>query len=114
MPPPMHTPATTRRRRPSVPPLIVCNAMYDETMANAIDTKVMRALYGTGIGRLNASMPTKCIDQMPTPMATAPPSSHSLCADPLPEAATRVAMSRATYDAMTATTYDSATIQSLY
>jgi hypothetical protein len=34
------------------------------------------------IGSENASMPTKCMDQMPAPMAKAPPSSHRRAARP--------------------------------
>ncbi len=29
------------------------------------------------MGSLNAIIPMKCIDQMPTPIVTAPPASHS-------------------------------------
>jgi hypothetical protein len=57
-------------------------------------------------------MPMKCIDQMPRPMANAPPSSHEAAAAPA-EAVMRDARSSAVYDARIATNNDSATTQLL-
>jgi len=55
-------------------------------------------------------MPTKCMDQMPVPMARAPHPSHSSARRALPmAAATREAMSSATNDATTAVATDSNT-----
>ena len=62
------------------------------------------------MGSENASMPTKCMAQMPVPIASAPQASHSAVRTGDPVAATtRVAMSSATNEAITAVTMDSAT-----
>ena len=62
------------------------------------------------MGSENASMPTKCMAQMPVPIASAPQASHSAERTGDPAAATtRVAMSSATNEAITAVTMDSAT-----
>jgi hypothetical protein len=62
------------------------------------------------IGSEKASMPTKCIDQMPQPMATAPPVSHSLAGRWL-ALDTREDRLSAVYETKTATTTESATSQ---
>lgn len=46
------------------------------------------------MGRLKASMPTKCMDQMPRPMAQAPPNSQKRAAAPRADV-TRLAMPKA-------------------
>ncbi len=53
-------------------------------------------------------MPMKCIDQMPNPIATAPPSNHQRATLPC-AVASRPAMSNAVYDASTATTIEKPT-----
>ncbi|SIK72394.1 Uncharacterised protein [Mycobacteroides abscessus subsp. abscessus] len=53
-------------------------------------------------------MPMKCMDQMPRPMASAPPVSHTLRATPV-VARTRLAIPSAVYDARMATQIDSTT-----
>ncbi len=58
-------------------------------------------------------MPTKCIDQMPVPMATAPASSQPVAAPRWREADTRAAMSSAVNEASTATRTDSTTSNGL-
>ncbi len=45
-------------------------------MATASEATVVCKSYDIAIGSLNASMPTKCIDQMPVPIAMAPPASQ--------------------------------------
>ena len=60
------------------------------------------------MGRLNASIPRKCIDQMPTPIEKAPPTSHARALFPL-DAVMRVVRSSAVYDASMATSIDTAT-----
>ncbi|KAG1467096.1 hypothetical protein G6F57_013154 [Rhizopus arrhizus] len=66
------------------------------------------------MGRLKASMPMKCIDQMPRPMAKPPPSRHHQAA-PLPGAVTvRPAIASAVYEAITATSNEIATSHGLY
>ncbi len=57
-------------------------------------------------------MPMKCIDQMPMPMATAPPSSHRR-PPPRPASATRAASLSAVYETTIATRMESATSQGL-
>ena len=63
-----------------------------------------------GIGRLKASIPMKCMDQMPMPIENAPPISQSWAERPL-EAVMRVARSSAVYDAKIATMIESSTSQ---
>ena len=60
------------RRRP----LVICRENPDVMIAIASDTRVVGTLYASGIGNEKASMPMKCMDQMPTPMATAPIPTH--------------------------------------
>ncbi|VWB34784.1 hypothetical protein BSE24067_01518 [Burkholderia seminalis] len=51
-------------------------------MAISSDSNVMAGSYPTGIGNAKASMPTKCIDQMPVPITQAAPTSHQCAARP--------------------------------
>ena len=57
-------------------------------------------------------MPMKCIDQMPMPIAKAPPRSQETAAAPV-EAVRREARSSAVYEASTATRNESSTTQVL-
>ncbi|MNS84465.1 hypothetical protein D3C72_1182940 [compost metagenome] len=66
-----------------------------------------------GMGRVNASMPTKCMDQMPMPMANAPPASQYFAAGSPLAALTRLAMPSAVYDARMATPRDTRTSEGL-
>src|SRR6185369_7693604 len=61
----------------------------------------------------NASMATKCIDQIPPPMVIAAATSHAPCATPR-AAMTRAPRSRAVYDAKVATRMESATRKGLW
>ena len=61
-----------------------------------------------GMSSVKASMATKCIDQIPMPIATAPPASQTRWARPH-VAAIRPANWNAVYDAMIAITTDSMT-----
>ena len=45
-------------------------------MATASETKVSAMSYRSAMGREKAIMPMKCIDQMPVPMAIAPPATQ--------------------------------------
>ncbi|MNQ64030.1 hypothetical protein D3C85_784340 [compost metagenome] len=66
-----------------------------------------------GMGRLKASMPTKCMDQIPMPMANAPPASQYRAAGSPCEARTRLAIPNAVYDARMATPRDTRTSEGL-
>ena len=88
--------------------LLMCSASADAAMATSTDSSTSGTSYCIGTGRSSAIMPTKCMLQMPTPMATAPLSHQKL--RPRPRArATRSVNSRATYDASTAITDEIAT-----
>src|SRR5688572_21568060 len=78
-----------------------------------MDNTVSGTSYPIGMGRLNASIPMKCIAQIPVPIETAPPINQTRAESPL-DAVTRVARSRAVYDAKIATSTDINTIQKLY
>ncbi|MNJ49159.1 hypothetical protein D3C77_443770 [compost metagenome] len=58
-------------------------AKPDDSPAISNDSKVRVRSYPNEIGRLKASMPMKCIDQIPKPMANAPPLIHRYTARPL-------------------------------
>src|SRR5882757_1301225 len=69
--------------------------------------------YDIGIGITKASMPMKCIDHIPPPIAIAAATSHGQCASPR-AALTCPPRSRAVYDAKEAIRMDSATRYGLY
>ncbi len=94
----------------SVSRLTMYSANPDTTIAISIDNKVTGMLYPIGTGRLNASMPMKCIDQIPVPIEKAPPHSHQRAATPLDEVI-RLAKSSAVYDANIATSSERRTSQ---
>lgn len=66
------------------------------------------------MGRLKASMPTKCMAQIPMPIANAPPDNQYRAAGRPLAARTRFAMPNAVYDARTATPRDTRTSEGLY
>ncbi|MNI48940.1 hypothetical protein D3C73_1035310 [compost metagenome] len=66
------------------------------------DSMVMERSYPRSMGNLKASMPMKCIDHTPTPMANAPPAVHQCTARPL-AVAIRPVRSSAVYEARIAT-----------
>lgn len=66
------------------------------------------------MGSENASMATKCIDQMPTPSAAAPPMRQTCRNRGDASTKMRPVRSSAVYDASVATTNDIATSQGLY
>jgi len=74
----------------------------------------MRTSYPVGIGRRKASMPMKCVDQMPAPIDIAPPASQNHSTLRPRAALTREARFKATNDAFTATMTDSSTTQESY
>ena len=59
-------------------------------MATPSETTVVATLYRSTMGREKAIMPMKCIDQMPMPIATAPPTRQNQTCSGL-AAATRAA-----------------------
>jgi hypothetical protein len=71
---------------------------------------VVGMLYARAIGSEKASMPMKCIDQTPLPIASAPPMSHSLDGTPF-ERATRADKRRAVWETRIATATDRTTSQ---
>ena len=81
------------------------NAAPHATMANTQESAVSDRSYSTRIGSLSASVATKCIDQMPMPMAKPPHSTHSFqllaCGS-----RTRAARSSVPCEAVTATSPD--------
>src|SRR6202521_5749116 len=97
--------------RLKVPRLVTYRANPDAATAIRRDRPVIGMSYDTVIGMRNESMPMKCIDQMPDPMAAAPPNNQR-GSDLRPwEATTLDVKSRATKDAVIATTIDSSTSQ---
>ena len=72
------------------------------------DTGVMGIAKAIGIGRRNASIPTKCMAQMPEPIATAPPRIQANRERPA-ASVTRPARLSAEYDATLATSIDTRT-----
>src|ERR1700722_1308919 len=93
---PITEPPVSRLLRPRVLRLVRCRANQDATTAIRRDRPVIGRSYDTGIGMRNDSMPIKCIDQMPQPMAAAPPANQKgpdLCPR---DATTRDVISNAT------------------
>src|SRR5690606_22056435 len=74
------------------------SASAEATIGSSHDSAVIQKSYPIGIGSLNASMPMKCIDQIPVPIAIAPPISQAMAVRPDADA-TRPAMLSAVYDA---------------
>src|ERR1700692_2387518 len=62
--------------RLKVPRLVTYRANPDAATAIRRDRPVIGTSYDTVIGMRNESMPMKCIDQMPDPMAAAPPNNQ--------------------------------------
>ncbi len=83
-----------RRPAPTSALLAIHSAKPDTAMEMASETSVMPMSYDSGTGSEKASMPMKCIDQMPQPMAAAPPTIHNLGEEPFARA-TRDARLRA-------------------
>ena len=62
---------------PSAGRLAMNKASADAPIATTTESSTRERPYRIGIGRWKASMPMKCMLQMPTPMATEPPASHA-------------------------------------
>ena len=69
---PMNTLANRRSESLTLAWLKMKKAMAQPTMAAMTEAVMRRASYQRGTGRRSASIPTKCILQMPSPMASAP------------------------------------------
>src|SRR5665213_2035201 len=110
---PMITAAITRSRWRTNGRTAIHSANAAAPIANTIDAATYQRSYATSIGSVSASMPTKCMLQMPTPIASATPSSHSARARPV-LAKMRPARSSAVYDARIAMTTESTTSPVLY
>ena len=82
IPAPSRTALTVSRRQSSVGSLATRSANAEIAIAIPSDVTVMGRLYVSRIGRESASMPMKCIDQIPTPMTTAPPVIQAIAAVP--------------------------------
>src|SRR3569833_4463624 len=82
-------------------------------MAMSSDATVVGMSYARAMGSEKASMPMKCIDQMPLPIASAPPMSHNLLDGAAFARATRAERLSAVCDTKTATATDRAINQGL-
>src|ERR1700694_5595399 len=67
MPTPVSSPLPSSLRLVNVPALIEYSANVEIATAIRSDSNVIGMSYDIGIGKRNASMPMKCIDQMPVP-----------------------------------------------
>src|SRR6185437_13228816 len=105
MPMPMTMAPTLSRAKLTSARLARASAKPDTAMAISSEVTVMGMLYASGIGSEKASIPMKCMDQMPEPMATAPPMAQRRAAGPF-ERATRDARFSAVYETKTATATD--------
>ena len=76
MPRPIRVPAPSRRLKPRRPELAIWSAKPEATMAITSEATVIGMSYAIGIGSSKASMPMKCMDQIPAPMEKAPPISQ--------------------------------------
>src|SRR4051812_1799463 len=88
-------------------------AKPEMTMAMSSEARVVGMSYARAIGSEKASMPMKCIDQMPLPIASAPPMSHNRLDGAALARAVLAERLRAVCDTKTATAIDSAINQGL-
>jgi hypothetical protein len=82
-------------------------------MATSTERTTSGTSYIVGTGSLSASMATKCMLQIPMPIATDPPRSHAARRRPW-AAVTRLARSSAAYDASIAITIERMTSTGWY
>src|SRR5580692_4882856 len=90
------------------------SANPEMAMAMTREAIVRPRSYVRGIGSEKASMPMKCIDQMPQPIASAPPTTHMPVLVEFLARATRADRLSAVYDTKIATRIESRTSQELY
>ncbi len=108
MPVPISRAPPAKRRQPKRAPPAMPMAHPEVSMATPSETKVVVTLYRSTMGSEKAIMPMKCIDQMPMPMAIAPPTRQNQTCTGL-AFATRAASDSAVYETSTATAMESAT-----
>src|SRR5882724_12761340 len=89
------------------------SAKPDKPIATASEARVVPVSYESAIGKERASMPTKCIDQMPQPIDTAPPASQSCAVGLCVLLATRADRFRAVWETNMATAIERRTSQGL-
>src|SRR4030081_655696 len=94
MPAPMTSDPLARRARPLFGWLGSLRAKPELKKGRHSEAMVGVRSYESGMGRDKASIPMKCIDQMPVPIDMAPPASHSCAEEPVARA-TRAARRRA-------------------
>src|SRR5690242_230574 len=105
---PRTSPAESSRGKRTSPRLAMNSANAEAPTAARNDPATTTTSYEIGTERRKASMATKCMLQMPVPMATLPPESHASRARPR-AAVTRPASVSAVYDAQIASRIESAT-----
>ncbi len=77
---------TASRVSPTCGRLAIESAKTETKMAITSDAMVIVMSYESGIGSEKASMPMKCIDQIPQPMAAPPPRTQMRAEWPLARA----------------------------
>ena len=95
MPAPIVDAPTANRAQLSLPRLATNKAMAEAATAATQDTIVVTGAKPIATGSVKASMPTKCMHQMPVPRASEP-TAHQACAMRRARACTRCARSSAT------------------
>src|SRR5882724_8985166 len=108
MPAPIASEPAAKRLIESEPRLATASAIADTATAAIHERNVNSLVYPSTMGNEKASMPTKCMDQMPVPIAIEPPIHHDN-ATPRSLLRTRLARSSVTYDAKLATMTEAAT-----
>src|SRR6202043_2549227 len=111
MPTPISSPLPSSLRVLNVPSLIEYSANVEIATAIRSDSNVIGMSYDIGIGKRNASMPMKCIDQMPVPSENPPPICQYNAVLRSFDAAMGEAKASATEEEMTATTTERTTSQ---
>ena len=101
MPLPINSALTVNTFHAALPRRIAESASAALATAGTSEKSVVGTSYASGTPRWKASMPTKCIDQMPMPIANAPEISHTRAAR-RSDSVTRDPSSSAVNDAITA------------
>ena len=108
MPAPMRTALTASRVRLSSAWLTCHSARPEAATGSSRDTMVIGMSKAISIGSWKASIPTKCMAQMPEPIAIAPPTVQASMVRPF-DCATRPARLSAEYEAAIATRIETTT-----
>jgi hypothetical protein len=83
MPAPISSALSARRMRPRSARLTCHSARPEAAIGSNSESIVIGVSKAISIGSWKASMPTKCMAQMPEPMAIAPPTVQASMARPL-------------------------------